>query len=502
MAAPTKALGIDITASSVNMALLKRTRGGVKLLSCGSAPLPKGAVAGGNIADENILCKAIEKVRKDNKIKKAKVNISLFSNPVLLQTLDIPSDGPVNITQFVKDEIKSYAILPMKNIALDYCGIGPSSRSTNNRLLMAAASDHKQLNISRELEKEGYNVSSIEPGPFAYIRACYAKKIEGKAGRNLLFAIVHQDILTLCAYRGGNLDFLRTKELEQEHKDPEKYCSWLADQVITVLKFYELEVPDLKGKWEVTIASTDPDKDIDKYSSHLRSRLEMVELEIRSPADAFTDTPAAGTETASPPSAIAIGLAMKLFQLPGCRMNTNLLPAELKSVKMAKTETKATAFVAVMLVAAMIGIIVLMNQKIKTISDKSEQKKQKQAADAQKVQDLMREQTLLDEKTALYTEYVKAMDAALVNTSYMSWAPLLERISQTIPEAVQITSFVNGQGRKVSIQGLALSYKAIDLFVENLNKSPYFESAVLAQTSKSASQKNMLLYNVNCIITQ
>jgi hypothetical protein len=59
-----------------------------------------------------------------------------------------------------------------------------------------------------------------------------------------------------------------------------------------------------------------------------------------------------------------------------------------------------------------------------------------------------------------------------------------------------------GFRNKVVIEGLAMSYESIHLFVNMLNKSEYIEEASLAGTEKKAEEGGFIKYSIKCILAQ
>ena len=171
------ALGIDISDGWINLALLEKSKDGAKLLKTAVGPVPDGAIKNGNIEDVTVLVKAIKKLKAANAIRSHRTALSLVANPALIQILDIPKSMTSNIRQFVRDEVKHYAVLPIQDTAIDFCGIKSSAGSECRRALVVATDGHKVTAVARALRTEGLGGDVIEPAWVAYIRACYAKKI-------------------------------------------------------------------------------------------------------------------------------------------------------------------------------------------------------------------------------------------------------------------------------------------------------------------------------------
>jgi len=493
------ALGIDISDGRINLALLEKSKNGVRLLKTATGPVPDGAVKDGNIEDATALAKAIKALKVRNKIRAQHAAVSLVADPALMQILGLPEKLPANIGQFVQEEVKHYAMLPIENAAIDFCGIKSSGGSGSRRVLVVATDSQKITDAAKTFNSEGLNIDSIEPASVAYIRGCYAKKIAERFDRNLLFAIVHQDILTLCLFRNQALDFVRTKRLEPHVSQDEKYFDWLAEEINAVLKFYEFEVPEALGEWEVNILTGIHNRSVEQEAESLRAKLKPVELEVRTPEDAYLDTPVADTSCPDRPSAVAVGLAMKLLSLPGCTLNINLLPPVVAEAKSAEKQTLVIANVAAAILLLMILSVGFFSMKVKRINANIQQGKQMQLR--KNTQALLDEQGLLSKQIANLSKNINRMNVILSTGSFLRWDQVLNDISLATPKMVRITKLSSKDNSKIVLEGQALSHEAIYLFVDMLNACRYVKSASLIGAKKDSKSAGRVDYSIRCSLS-
>lgn len=499
------ALGVDISDKQIGLALLKSDKNGVKLLASASAPVPDGAIKDGNIEDAKVLAKAIMELKTRSKIRSYPTAVSFVVNPVLIQILDLPKSIPGNIGQFVRNEVKHCAKLPIKNIAVDFSGIKSSARLGNRRALVVATDNQKITQVAKTLTAEGLNIDAIEPASVAYIRACYEKKIAKKFDRNLLFAIVHEDILSLCLFRNQTLDFVRTKQFEADKCDPDKYSKWLVGEIYEVLRFYELEVLDKRDKWKVILTT-------DIHNEYIKDNIKMlgadssatgiegVELEVRTQEDAYLDTPVADTNLPDKPSAVAVGLAMKLLNLPGCSLNINLLPPEIAEIKSAKKQTLIIVNIAAVVLLLMILSIGFFNINVGKIEGNIEQQRQMQLR--QNTKELLNERASLNEQIVSVSEKLNSMNIVLKPRSFLKWGQILDGVRLAIPKGVRVTNLSSGDNLKMLLYGQALSYDAVYLFVDMLNNCKHIESASLIETKKDDTSRDLVNYSISCSLIQ
>ena len=247
------ALGIDISNKQISLALLKRSGHTLKLLKAVNTPIPEEAIENGEIVNYTIIAKTIKKLKINNKMRASHIIVSPPAHSIITQIIDMPDQISTNIKQFVKDEVKHYVVLADKEVTSDFFAIGPAQKFGNNRLFVAAADAQKINELTKAIIQTDLNLEAIETPLLAYIRALYAKKVAEKFGCNILLAILQDGILNICVFRNKTLDFIRTRDFTKETCTPEEFCDCLAEQINTVIQYYDIEVPDSSGKWETTV---------------------------------------------------------------------------------------------------------------------------------------------------------------------------------------------------------------------------------------------------------
>ncbi len=490
------ALGIDISETIISLALLKRDKNGIELLKAASAPVPDGAIKDGNVEDAALLFKAVNELKTRNKIQASQAAVSLFARPMLVQIMDMPRQVPTNIRQFVQNEVKRCVALTGKEIALDFCGIGLAGRP-RSRLFVVATEGQKVAELVKACNQARLNVEAIEPPLLAYTRAFYAERIAGKFDCNVLLAILNGSALTLCVFKKQALDFVRTKDISLERVEPSKLCQWLAEEINAIIRFYDVEFPEASGKWEITVVA-DSVQLPDDAEEFLKAKVAGAELQVRTTEDAYQDTPVGQSRYvgANKPSSVAIGLAMRLLGINGSDLRINLLPPESAEVKSIKKHLLITANIVAAVLPLMIltaGVVSLMTKKV---NQGIAYKKQPQLS--QDTRALLRERELVDRQIKQLSGGPERLKGILGSRQEVDWAHLLEDIRSRTPKALRITKLHSKDNSRMSLEGLALSYEAVHLFVDMLNKSQYINSASLSQTEKDNEAGGLVRYSINC----
>jgi len=507
------ALGVDVSETLISMVLLKGNDNSVKLLKTASAPVPDGALKNGSIENATVLAKAIRGLKNRSRIRTTRAAVSLFTKPVIMQIMDISRQPPSNIRQFVQSQMKHCAVLPAKKIALDFCGTSGIGSETGiaSRILAIATDGQKVAEIVKVFRQADITVEAIEPPLLAYTRALYAKKIAGKFDSNVLIAILGENTLTLCVFRRQTLDFVRTNNISKEKAEPGELCQtsarsvvpWLAEQINTVIEFYDVEVPDSCGKWEITVVA-DCMQLPENAEGSLKAKVASTDLQLLTSEDISQATVVSQSSRFTnrnrdnKPSPVAIGLAMKLLNTKTPNLGVNLLPPELARLRAIKKEALITANV----VAAVLLIMILATNgpfwKIKMLNESISHKKANLLRDTHT---LVKERIWLDEKINTISNKLNQINRIFASHCDTDWPRLLNDIGKGTPKTVLITSLSSKANSGMSLEGLALSNEDVYLFVDKLNKSKYIDSASIVETEKDLNNNGLVSYEISCSLT-
>ena len=487
------ALGIEISDSQISMALLKRTKNGAKVLKGGSAPVPEGAIKDGNIENTEALAKTLKELKSRHNIHERNTAISLPVDSTFTQILDAPKGIPDNIKHFVQNELKSYIVLSGVEIAFDYCGI-TSSKGQGERLLAVAADENGLASVFKTCTQAHLDVEVIEPSTLAYLRALYSEKIEAKFDNEVMIAILQGTVLTLCVFRKEILDFIRV-ENAGEQEDPGKLCRWLSDQINAIIKFYELDVTDTSGHWEITVVDDNAQLPEEAEES-LSLKITNASLEIRTGENACQDKNIDLKSCKGKPSAPAIGLAMRLLGLGRTNLDTNLVPSESSEIKAVKKQLMLTAAVIIIAIpmifrAAGIGLNRLAEKTQKQIMNSKNSDVSKDTYSS------FQELTSLKEQIELLSKRPAELNDILDSHPALGWMQILSDVRTRTPNSVRITDLYSTGDTGFVLKGLALSFQAVGLFEKSLNDSDYINLATQVDSTKDVSL-NLIVYQINC----
>ena len=484
--------GIDISQERISIALLKQGKNGPKLVKSVVAVVPAGAIKDGNIADAVLLAKAIRDLKVRNRIWTNRAAVSLFARPSVMQMIDMPKQMPSNMTQFVHGEMKHCAAMPSGDIVLDYCSVGSNKRSADKKVLAVAAETKKVTELVHVLGRAGFSAEVVEPAILSYLRAISGKKIVGRSGCNVLVAVLRENSLTLCVLRNGIVDFIRTKEARQTLAAADDLCGWLADELAEIQKFYSVEVMDNTGKWEITVFADTAQLPQDAEGI-LKSKIQAGSLQVRTSKDAYLDTIVSGQTAVSP---VAVGLAVNLLVAQRDDVRLNLMPPQVVQLKEAKRDMLVAAAVVMSLLLLMVLAIAAPAYMIKKVSGNTAGKTAR--VSVRNTDKMLEKNQHLDARVQELSNRLDSIAEISASHSDANWVQLFTSIRNATPASIRIVSLSCPDGRRVQIEGLALSNDAVNSFVSLLEKSPGISMVTLLESSKQEGKKGFINYQISC----
>ncbi|MHC4494400.1 MAG: pilus assembly protein PilM [Planctomycetota bacterium] len=489
------ALGVDVSEGRIALALLGKNGGSVKLLRAASGPVPDGAIKNGNIEEPELLAEAIKELKSRNRIRTRKAAVSLSTGSTIVHILEVPRGAPSNIGQFVQNELKSYVSLSGREIAFDFCGI-KSGQGSGDRLLAVGADSEELALLGRTCRRAHLDVEAIEPAILGYIRTLYAEKIEGRFDSDVLIALLHGGALTLCVFRKQALDFVRVKDISGDEAELDELCRWLAGEINAIIQFYDIEVADSTGQWEITVVADGVQLPDDAEAS-LSANIASADLEVRTGENACQDTLVDQNSCKGQPSSIAIGLAMGLLDTRQIGLRINLVPPESAEVRAVKKQLLLTTVIIIvaiplLMIAAGAGSARLADKIKRSTVDR------KQRELLEDTHTIFTELEFLNQQIDLISNRPDELNKMFSSRRDLHWAKILNDIRVRTPEPVRITALSGGDNDRVVLKGLALSYEAARLFEKMLNDSDYFDSASLAETRKGEETDTLVLYEIDC----
>jgi len=493
---PKTSLGVDISSEKIELALLRQTGDRVKLLKVASEPVPTGAINRGGVEDPILLAKAIKALRNRERISPRRTVVSLFTHPVLTQIINLPENLPSNIAQYVQREVKHCAALPCKNISLDYCGISSSPSSDAKRIFVVAAEKEGVLRLVKALNEAGLNVEAIEPAELACATALYEKKIAGSLDSCVLIALVEGADVTLSVFRNQTLDFIRKRHIAEGICQFGEGLARFAEEISAIIQYYDVEIGGSSQSWRLITVLRQAGQRAEGIAGFLQSKFSDLDVEVLSAETGCENMPLTMSANTERASLVAVGLAMKLLDVPQPKLKINLVPSENVEVNAVKQYALITTIIAAAILTVMILFAGILGAGQNITSKIMTSMREKQSS--MDTSPFLIEQESLSKQADSLREKLEKINGILHSGYTGDWSLILDDIRHRTPKSLWITSLVGGNNSRIEIRGQSFSYEAAQLFVDMLAESRYIDSADLVEAEKSGMAGGLVSYSIDC----
>jgi len=493
-----KAFGIDIGKNAVSFVQLQKNGRQIKVVRAGCVPLEPAIMSDGVVQDPAALARVLKQLKIAETFANNDTVLTICAEPVLLQILNLPDSSPGEVRKFIQNEIRQYAVLPLKNIEMDYCGLRSSNAQAKRVLVGAAQSEHLSLAV-KAIEKDNINVKAVEPAITAFIRACYDKVIKPAGEKNIMLLLIRDDVLNLCVYEKQKLEFLRTKKFEADIAASGQRSKWLKDEIESVVRFYELEKEAKEQNWQVFIACCPENQYSVQIAGEIRDRLLRQDVEIAAFENSLMDLAIEGcdNEQISP---VAAGAAMKLLDENKSTIELNLLPKEIVSIKKSRKEKLIIANVAVCLFFLLFLQIAFLGRKSVEVNRDIGTARQKHFL--VRMIGLVESKRNINRKTRLAANNLASISKIIEDKSWYNWSELLTELANITPQTVLIKKLQTENDNRIKIDGFAVNFEAVNGFVGLLEQSRKISSASLISAGQDTKPGGGLIdYSIVCCLT-
>jgi Tfp pilus assembly PilM family ATPase/Tfp pilus assembly protein PilN len=490
-----KVFGIDVCNNAVSFVELRKRGKQIKVVRCGIARLDSTIVNNGIVKDPAALTKVLKQFKIAGTFRTATAAISICAEPVLLQILDMPDSSPGETRRFIQNEVKQYAILPLKNIEMDYCGLKSSDVKIKRVLIGATQSEHLSATV-KTIEKDNINIMSVEPAVTAFIRICYDMIIKPQREQNIIFLLVRDDTLNLCLFERQGLDFLRIKKFETDIVSSQERGIWLSHEIESVIQFHELERGSSAESWQIFVTCCPENKYSAEIVDEIKGQIIRQDIEV-----AAFENDLMGiiieVDNKQDVSPVATGVAMKLLDESKTTIKLNLLP---RKIVLTKKERKQLLII--INVAAVIFLFLLMHIMFMVNASRNvclEIYQQDQFRQNIHLKQLASEQAVINKGLQRADAGIDAIKTVFEDKVWYNWAFVLTELGKYTPRAVQIQKLRTQDSSEIQIEGLAVGYDAINDFVSQLSVCKVVKSVQLSDTKQNKRYgSDVIDYSISC----
>lgn len=481
------ALGIEIGERRVRFALVEKSEQGIRVLASVAGELPD---AGLPKRRATALSQVFRRLDRRTRRRGMKAAVAVSASPIVMQLLDMPKPVPTNVSEFVQQELKQYVALSGRQILSDFCGIGAGAAP--RKRLLAAAVDRAQLReVVKTCDSTRTVIEAVEPAILAYTRALVESQRQSWHSRSVLIAMLASRNLTIGVLRNGALDFIRVRECPAELDGPGPLCTWLAEELRAVIRYYESEGSLNDREWWTRVVIQEGRHTASEISPLLSAEAGTESAIVVDPYEPL----AAHAATSEGPSRVAVGAALKLLEAEADDFRINLLPEEVTQARSASRRLLIGANVAALVLLGLFLATQFLTRTAGAMYREIEQarlSRQFYTAPA-----LIVQEQHLDREIARVKQQFGRYQGVLTSHD-VDWADVLSTLGKATPADVCITQMACEDNRHLSLKGLAASYDAARALVRNLSGRGPFEEVSLARVQRQPNDTGLMEYQINC----
>lgn len=504
-----KTVGLYIGHNTIDVAVVKATLNGPKLINFGQASiLPKDedrediatekterAFRVDNIQEPGVkkkstddyIVEAIQRVFRENNIKSANVVSAIPSEEVMARYFQMPKIPKQEWQSAINFEAKRYIPFRLEDVASDFHVAQAKLSSTGMDVIFAAA---KQKTVERFVslfDKAGIKIFAIEPSPFSLLRALNEA---GQINPKINMAVVNLEA------KGANINILRhgipyiIRDIPLEAMSEEKSLEPIFEKLLLEMKlsfdFYEKQFP-----------SETIDKMIIYSTLPLGNWHEIVAKELQLAVEIGDPFRGIKIKEDVVPSGLAIcfGLALKGIVKPYLDLNLykeQFLVYKRKEVFLKTLFLEASAAVLLLIIIKLLcmrGIVPLTNELNRTLSERP--KKGVSVKSDKGIKELEAIKNRMDSKKVLMENIV---------SNRTNFTSRLGDLAKFVPDNIWLTelSFEELLDRKdASKARRKLSIKGFCLIEKNLNETDVINNFLI--TLKKANDINKGMRKVDIV---
>jgi len=486
------AVGIDIGACRVSVALVERDEQGFRTLAAACGDWPAGEAGHQESAPGKVLSRLLSQLGRRAQVRGARAAVALAADSLVMQLLDMPKHLPTNIGEFVKGELQQYVALSGKNVISDFCGVGSGAPK---RVLAVAADEDEIQERVEACSAAGIAVDVVEPSTLAYARAFLSRRSQARHNGDVMIAMLGPRTLTIHLFLRGTLDFVRVRNLPGDANTPQLLCGWLAEELRAVARYYDTQAPQAGRNWETCVVLHDGVHGASAMSPLLTADAGIGSLTV---VDACEPLPGPDSTKDDGASMAAVGAALTLLGVAGDDLKINLLPQTVTEARSLSRHLRATAIAGVLVFLGVFATAQFLARTTGAMDRRIEQTRL--AEELYSTSALIAEEKFLEQEIARLRHRLEPLRKALAGRHAADWPGILAAVRQAAPADVSLTQVQCSDGKTLLLKGFTPSCPAAETFVRNLERQSPFESVCLPFVQRQQDTDDRLEYRIDCLL--
>ena len=507
MFGPKLIIGLDIGASSIKLAEIKKDKGETQLLRARLIELkPKER---GNIAE------AVSHILKLEKIRSAEAIISISGRSVFCRFIKLPKLAEQKLNQIIKYEAQQQIPFPMDEVVWDYHLLESAKEMGQISIALVAVKKDIVEHLVREFYRTNLDIDIIDVGPYALYNAIdFSDGFEnvvildiGAKTTNIIISRegkvwtrnlpVAGDDITRAIAKGLNVSFEAAEEkkkkeglvLTDEGGEHQAQISNLITPVLTdLLTEVSRSIGYYKSQFEgapfgglILTGGTSMLKNIGKFFEK-NLKLKILPCDFFKKIKPKTSLLKNGLSHYQHRMGVAFGLALRTAETPA--ISINLIPPQVPKIKALQRKKK---YIFACGVLAIFSLLIINSQLI--------QKNQKMKAQLKEI----------DAVVSNYQDFQKKVEWAKLEIEPIEkrveffkelaqeksfWLDMLSEVARVLDKNTWLTDVTFENSKTILIDGKTSgSFLTVTQFREDLEKSGFFKEVETIKANKEKGEK-------------
>lgn len=264
----TPAVGLDIDRGAIKAVQVSRSSGSYDLRHVGYRKLPPGAVAGGEVADHDLLSYELREFWASHSFKGKAVYLGVANQKVVVRLLDFPRMNAEDLKSAIGFEVQDHIPMPIEEAVLDYMVLGPQEEGSDlDRILIVAARQDMISGYSSAVRAAGLRPEGVDVKALSLLRSTLPMSHFDDEGAILLLdigaeitslVVSQSGTPTLTRFIPGGSGYLAQAAAEASGLSEEEAERQLMNPRVRIGPEAEVETGQIEGAEEEDVNDLDP----------------------------------------------------------------------------------------------------------------------------------------------------------------------------------------------------------------------------------------------------
>jgi len=198
------AVGLDIDRGAIKAVQIGGSAGRHTLQHVGYRKLQPGAIADGEVSDQDLLAYELREFWASHSFKGKTVYLGVANQKVVVRLLDFPRMSPEDLKGAISFEAQDHIPMPIDEAILDYVVLGSQEEEADqDRILLVAAQKEMISRFSSAVQTAGLRAEGVDVKALSLVRSTLPNSLFEDEGAILLLDI-GTEITNLVVTQGGS----------------------------------------------------------------------------------------------------------------------------------------------------------------------------------------------------------------------------------------------------------------------------------------------------------